>query len=89
MTVSVQNQSGVSIIELLQQADVIVQSVMMLLAIASIWSWTIVFDKMFKFYILRIKTNKFESLFHSEKLLDDIFLVASRWQILHHCENVH
>jgi len=74
----IQNHSGVSILGLLQQADLIVQLVMALLAIASIWSWTIVFDKMFKFYVLKIKTRKFEALFHSEKLLDDIFLVAKK-----------
>jgi len=78
MTISIQNHNGASIVGLLQQADVIVQLVMILLAIASIWSWTIVFDKMFKFYILRIKTDKFEALFHSEKLLDDIFLTAQK-----------
>ncbi len=74
----VQNHNMVSILGLLQQADLIVQLVMVLLAIASIWSWTIVFDKMFKFYILKIKTNKFEVLFRSEKPLDDIFLVAKK-----------
>lgn len=78
MTMSAQTQGGVSILGLLQQADLIVQVVMMLLAISSIWSWTIVFDKIFKFYILKIKTSKFEALFHSEKLLDDIFLVAKK-----------
>ena len=78
MTVSVQPQGGVSIIELIQQADIIVQSVMVLLAIASIWSWTIVFDKIFKFYILKKRSSKFEALFHSEKLLDDIFIVAKK-----------
>ncbi len=74
----IQNHSGVSILGLLQQADLIVQLVMVLLAIASIWSWTIVFDKMFKFYILKIKTRKFKALFHSEKHLDDIFLIAKK-----------
>lgn len=69
--------SGVSITELIQQADVIVQSVMILLLIASMWSWTIVFDKVFKFYILKIKTNKFEELFASEKL-DNILLIAQK-----------
>lgn len=78
MTVSIQNPGGASIIELLQQADVIVQSVMIILAIASVWSWTIVFDKIFKFYILKIKTNKFENLFNSQKLLDEIFTIAQK-----------
>jgi biopolymer transport protein TolQ len=76
--VAIQGSSNVSILELLQQADIVVQSVMVALAIASIWSWTIVFDKVFKFYILKIKTNKFEVLFRSEKSLDDIFAVAQK-----------
>lgn len=78
MTVAIQGSSGVSIIELLQQADTIVQSVMVLLVVASVWSWTIVFDKVFKFYILKIKTDKFEALFHSDKMLDDIFMIAQK-----------
>jgi biopolymer transport protein TolQ len=77
MTLS-QTGEGVSIISLLQQADIVVQMVMILLVIASVWSWTIVFDKIFKFYILRIRTNKFEALFHSKKLLDDIFIIAKK-----------
>ena len=40
--------SRASGIELIQQADIIVQSVMAILALASIWSWTIAFDKVFK-----------------------------------------
>lgn len=78
MAVAIQGSSGVSIVELLQQADVIVQMVMVILGVASVWSWTLVFDKIFKFYVLRIKTNKFEALFNSEKLLDDIFMVAQK-----------
>lgn len=78
MTISVQTQAGVSILGLLQQADIIVQSVMVLLVIASIWSWTIVFDKVFKFYILKIKSGKFEALFQSKKGLDEIFVIATK-----------
>ncbi|MDA0902035.1 MAG: MotA/TolQ/ExbB proton channel family protein, partial [Proteobacteria bacterium] len=69
--------SGVSVIELIQQADIVVQSVMAILALASVWSWTIAFDKVFKFYILKIKTGRFERLFHSEKL-DNVFNNAKK-----------
>jgi biopolymer transport protein TolQ len=69
--------SGVSIMELVQQADVIVQSVMIILLIASMWSWSIAFDKVFKFHVLKIKTNRFEELFATEKL-DNILAVAQR-----------
>ncbi len=68
----------ISIIGLLQQADLIVQIVMFLLAISSIWSWTIIFDKLFKFNILKNKTSKFESLFKNNKSLDEIFIVAKK-----------
>ncbi len=71
-------QHGSSILELLQQADIVVQLVMAMIIIASIWSWTIVFDKMFKFYILRIRTTRFENLFHSERTLDEIFVIAKK-----------
>jgi biopolymer transport protein TolQ len=33
---------------------------------------------MFKFHILQIKTNKFEKLFNSKKMLDDIFMIAKK-----------
>lgn len=69
--------SGVSILELVQQADIIVQSVMLLLMAASVWSWTIVFDKVFKFIILKHKTDRFEQLFSSEKL-DNILSIAQK-----------
>ncbi len=72
------HNSGASIIELVQQADVMVQSIMIILAIASIWSWTVAFDKIFKFYVLEVRTNRFERLFNSEKILEDILSVAQK-----------
>lgn len=78
MPIPIQSHAGVSILELLQQADLVVQLVMVILGIASVWSWTIVFDKIFKFYIIRIKTDRFEALFHSEKMLDEIFAIAKK-----------
>ena len=68
----------ISIFDLLSQADIVVQLVMLALAIASIWSWTVVFDKFFKFHILQRRTNRFEQLFSSEKMLDDIFAIAKK-----------
>ena len=49
-----------------------------ILGVASIWSWSIAFDKIFKFYILKIKTDRFEKLFVSEKSLEDIFTISQR-----------
>jgi biopolymer transport protein TolQ len=70
--------STTSLIDLLQQADIVVQAVMLSLVLASIWSWAIIFDKFCRFFILKRKTSKFEMLFHSEKPLDDIFAVAKK-----------
>lgn len=67
-----------SIIDLIRQADQVVQFVMLLLALASIWSWTLTFDKMFKFSILQTKTNRFEEMFSFTKSVDDIVKLSKR-----------
>ena len=48
--------SSVSILNLITQADMVVQFVMLLLLIASIWSWTIIFDKIIKFNVLKSRS---------------------------------
>lgn len=60
-----------SLVNLIGQADVVVQSVMCMLAIASLWSWTIIFDKIFKFAILKKRSDKFEESFET-MVLEDI-----------------
>ncbi len=60
-----------SLVSLISQADIVVQSVMALLAIASLWSWTIIFDKMMKFAILKRRSDKFEKSFET-MVLEDI-----------------
>ena len=62
----------VSIVNLIYQADIVVQLVMLILVIASTWSWTIIFDKIMKFNILRIRSDKFENSFES-MMLEDIY----------------
>jgi biopolymer transport protein TolQ len=60
-----------SLISLVGQADVVVQCVMGLLVLASLWSWAIIFDKMMKFMVLEKRTNKFEQSFNT-MVLEDI-----------------
>ena len=67
-----QHTASVSIISLISQADIVVQSVMTILAIASIWSWTIIFDKLMKFSILHTRSDKFENSFEN-MMLEDIY----------------
>lgn len=70
-----EKSASVSIINLISQADMVVQFVMILLAIASLWSWTIIFDKLLKFFVLKNRSNKFEEHFES-LTLEEIYREA-------------
>lgn len=72
----VENVSSISLVSLVMQADVIVQSVMGLLVFASIVSWSMIFDKFFKFRILRNRTMIFEDHFES-KMIEDVYNIAT------------
>lgn len=67
-----------SIIELIKHADIIVKSVMLILVLASVWSWTLVFDKIFKFLVLKVKLQNFEKLFLSANNLEEIIKISRR-----------
>ena len=62
-----------SLIALFTRADIVVKAVMAGLAIASIWSWAIIFDKGIKLGGLRGRAARFEDLFWSGKPLDDLY----------------
>ncbi len=55
------------------QADVVVKSVMILLALMSIWSWGIIFDKVLRIRTLQRKAEQFEKKFWSGSSLEDLF----------------
>lgn len=67
-----------SVISLIAQADVIVQFVILLLALASVISWSIIFDKLLKFYVLRIRSDKFEEAFEAGVAIEEIFSLAKK-----------
>ena len=69
-------QTSISIIDLIVQADVVVKIVMAILAVASIWSWTIIFEKIIKLKIVEIRSNKLESMFEKNVGLDQIYKIA-------------
>jgi len=62
-----------SIISMFLRADIIVKAVMILLLLASLWSWTIIFNKLLAISSLKRKAKKFEKLFWSGQSLDELY----------------
>lgn len=65
--------SHFSIVPMFMRADLVVKSVMVLLLIASLWSWTIIFGKLFLLSGLKGKARRFEKLFWSGQSLDELY----------------
>lgn len=65
--------SKFSFLDLFLQADFVVQSVMLILILASVWSWAIIFDKAFLFKRMHSKMSRFESEFWSGAPLEKLF----------------
>jgi biopolymer transport protein TolQ len=65
--------AGPSIWHLIVQADLVVKSVMLLLFVASLWCWAVIFDKSFRLVRLRQKANVFERDFWSGAPLDELY----------------
>ncbi|RZJ26112.1 MAG: protein TolQ, partial [Brevundimonas sp.] len=59
-------------IEIFMEADLVVQAVMVGLAIASVWSWTVIIDKAFRFAALNSQANAFEDAVGSGRSLEEI-----------------
>jgi biopolymer transport protein TolQ len=55
------------------QADIIVKIVLLLLVAASIWCWTIIFEKWIRVRRLNRRANGFEEAFWSGGSLDDLY----------------
>src|ERR1700719_4595346 len=62
-----------SVFELFQQSDLIVKLVLLLLLLASFWSWAVIFDKALRLRRLRGAAASFEETFWSGGSLDDLF----------------
>lgn len=61
------------IFDMIVGSDAMTMGIYLVLVFYSIWSWSIVFDKIFKFRLLKIKTERFDRLFWSGKMLEDIY----------------
>lgn len=70
-------EKSVSLINLIFQADAVVQLVMFLLFAASLWSWAIIFDKFMKFRLLKTRSDNFENVFE-QAMLEDVYTEARK-----------
>jgi biopolymer transport protein TolQ len=71
----------VSVIELFMQASLIVQIIMVGLLLASLWSWAIIFSKLFLYRRARRETDKFEQMFWSGQSLEELYHGLSRGRV--------
>lgn len=65
--------SSFSIVSMFLRADIVVKAVMILLLLASLWSWTIIFNKLVILSSLKRKARKFEKVFWSGQSLDELY----------------
>jgi biopolymer transport protein TolQ len=69
----IETTADFQIISVIGNSDVVTALIYLICLFYSVWSWSIIFDKMFKFRLLKIKTDKFERLFWSGAMLEDIY----------------
>lgn len=62
-----------SIVSMFMHSDYVVQADMILLLVASLWSWTIIFNKLVTLSGLKRKARRFEKLFWSGQSLDELY----------------
>lgn len=67
------NNSSISVINLLIQADIIVQIVILTLVFASLFSWALIFDKILKFRVLKKRSDEFEEYFENGAKIEEVF----------------
>jgi biopolymer transport protein TolQ len=65
---------GFGIWALIADADPVVKIVLAVLLAASLWSWTIIFDKALRYARLRRRARAFERAFWSGAALDDLYV---------------
>ena len=70
---SISGNTEISFINMFLQADLVVQSVMLLLLFASFWSWAIIFDKFLSIKSIKDKMSRFENEFWSGVSLEKLF----------------
>ena len=66
-----------SLLDLCLQAELLVQMVILILLLASIWGWTIIFTKMIILQSFRGRIKKFMEFFHNSKSINQLFKYAN------------
>ncbi|MGH6970626.1 MAG: protein TolQ [Caulobacteraceae bacterium] len=61
-----------NIVHLFGEADWVVKLVLIGLALASLWSWAVILDKLVRFAVLNGEANRFEDLVGSGRALEDV-----------------
>ncbi|MFP3120442.1 protein TolQ [Rickettsia sp. R2] len=69
----VMTQDHLSIFSLISSSDIIGKSVMLMLLIASMWSWAIILDKIFKLVQVQKSMRAFENVFWSGGVLEQLY----------------
>lgn len=69
--------SKTSLLDLCMEAELLVQIVMLLLLLASIWGWTIIFTKTIILNSSRGKVKKFIEFFQASKSINQLFKYAN------------
>lgn len=62
-----------SFLDLFWNADIVVKFVIISLIIASVWSWTIIFEKYTKYKTARFKAQRFESNFWAGNSIEQLY----------------
>lgn len=73
VTNSAPMHADLSIIGLISSADIVVKGVLLILLLASIWSWAIIIDKTLLLRTIFKKIEDFEQVFWSGQLLDQLY----------------
>lgn len=72
MTIAAEASSMLNPVDLFIRADLVVKAIMVGLAVASVWSWVVIFDKALRFATLNGQANAFEDAVGSGRSLEEI-----------------
>ncbi len=70
--------TSISVVPLFMRADPLVKTVLILLLLASLWSWTIIINKWLALGSVRRRADKFEKIFWSGLSLDELYQQFAR-----------
>lgn len=65
--------NNIQLFDLILKSSFLTKTIILILAVYSVYSWAIIFDKIFKFRLIKMKMNKFDKLFWSGKALEDVY----------------